>query len=130
MANAQLSRKICFWRNTIDGNIKMGMPEEYPAPPFHQKIIAGTAHEAEFWSGKMREQEALLDRVEVEKREEIEGRMKAEIRSHIHHLIANGRNNLNKDFLRTYLNKFGDQGNKWKSKRESFLHSEGYERGH
>jgi hypothetical protein len=130
MANAQLSRKIVFWVDTIKGTIKMGMPEEYPAPPFHEKIICGTAHEAEHWSQKMREQEALLDRMNLEEREEKEGRMKAEIRSHIHHLIANGRNSLNRDFLRTYLNKFGDQDYKWKSKRESYLHAEGYERGH
>ena len=129
MPNAQLSTKVVFWIDTITGTIKMGLPENYPAPPYHEKIVCGTTHEAEAWSDKMRQQEDLRDRVNSEQREEIEGRMKAEIRSHIHHLMGNSRNNLNHDFLQTYLKKFGDQDYKWKSKRESFLHQEGFEHG-
>jgi hypothetical protein len=128
--NAQLSRKIVFWRDTLTNNIKMGLPEEFPAPDWHEKIVCSTAHEAEHWSQKMREQEALREQMEDEKREEIEGRLRANLRSHMMHLMANARNNLNREFLRKHLESYESRPDKTRMRRESYLHAEGYEKGH
>ena len=129
--NAYLSKPVVYYLNTINGEIKMGFPQEYPAPPFHEKIVCNTVWDVEHWSKKMREQDRVKQMMDDERRGEAEERMRSEIRSHIHHLIANARNNKNKDFLRYYLKKIDSQPNdptKWK--RESFLHIEGYEQGH
>jgi hypothetical protein len=127
--NAQLSRKIVYWQHGMSGEIKMGLPEEYPAPPFHVKIVCGTAHEAERWSEKMRQQEIERDAINDEQRDEIEGRMRAEHRSHILHLMANARNNINREFLRRHLELYDKRPDKTRMTRESYLHAEAYEKG-
>jgi hypothetical protein len=127
--NAQLTKKIVFWLDTCSGDIKMGLPEQYPAPYAHTKVVCGTAHEAEFWSEKMRQQESVRSRLEDEHRDEVEGRMKANLRSHIHHLMANARNNKNRDFLARHLELYDKRPDKTKIKRESYLHAEAFEHG-
>lgn len=128
--NAQLTKKIVYWQHSVTGTIKMGLPEEYPAPDYHQKIICGTVQEAEHWSQKMRNQERDRAQIEDEKRDEAESRNRSQIRSHIFSLMANARNNFNRDFLKYYMAKYGDGPNDpTKVNRESFLHSEGYEQG-
>jgi len=128
--SAQLSKKIVFWRDTLTGEIKMGLPEQYPAPWAHEKIVCGTAHEAEQWSQKMREQENVRQQLEDDKREEIEGRLRHNLRSHIHHLMVNARNNTNREFLRRHLEVYDQRPDKWRMKHESYLHAEAYEQGH
>lgn len=128
--NAQLSKKIVYWRDTLSGDIKMGLPEEYPAPAYHEKIVCGTAHEAELWSGKMRQQEMFRERLKDEEREEVEGRLRANLRSHIHHLMANARNNKNREFLRRHLELYDQRPDGWRTQHESYLHAEAYEHGH
>lgn len=127
--NAQLGTKIVFWRDTLTGNIKMGLPVEFPAPDFHEKIVCNTAHDAEHWSQVMRNQEASREQMEDEKREEIESRLKANLRSHILHLMANARNNLNREFLRRHLEAYDNRPDKTRMRRESYLHAEAYEKG-
>ena len=124
-----LATKIIFWRNTTNGQVVMGMPEQFPAPPYFEKIVCGTVQEAERWSGIMRQQEAERDQIKDEEREEAEERMKSNLRSHIHAQIANARNSMNRDFLVKHLEAYDNRINRTKSKRESFLHAEGYERG-
>lgn len=130
MRQAQLSKKIVFWLNTINGDIKMGLPEQYSAPDYHEKIICGTVQEAEKMSQKMRDQEREREMMAVEMREEKEEKLRSEHRSHLNHLMANASNNLNRDFLRGYVNKNLNRPNDPTAvRRESFLHSEGYEHG-
>ena len=108
----------------------MGLPQEYDAPPYHEKIVCSTVWDVDRWSQKMRDQDKTRQQMEDDKRMAIEERLRGEVRSHLHHLIANARNNLNKDFLRYYLersNKVPDDPTRWN--RESFLHIEGYEKG-
>jgi hypothetical protein len=128
--NAQMSKKIVFWLDTLSGQIKMGLPEEYPAPAFHEKIVCGSVFEAERWSHKMRRQEAEREAQEDAKRDEIEERMRANHRSHILHLMANARNNINREFLRRHLELYDARPDRTKSKRESYLHAEAFEKGH
>jgi hypothetical protein len=113
----------------MTGEIRMGLPEEYPAPWMFEKIVCGTAHEAECWSQKMREQESARERLENEKREEIEEHMKAQLRSHIRNLMVNARNNMNREFLRRHLELYDERPAGWKTKRKSYLHAEAFEHG-
>ena len=124
-----LSRGVVFWYNGTTGEIRMGLPEEYPAIPGFEKIVCKTAQEAETWSERMRRWETVKAEMEDEQREMIEGPMRAELRSHIHHLMANARNNINREFLRRHLELYSQRPDKTKVKRESYLHSEAYEKG-
>ncbi len=128
--NAQLSRKIVFWLNTTNGQLVMGLPEEYPAPTFYEKIVCNTAHDAERLSQRMREQEAEREAMEDENREYIEAELVRNLRGHIHAQIAKARDWKNREFLQRHLELYDQRQAKWKWKRESYLHAEGYEHGH
>lgn len=131
MRNAYLTKAVVYYLNTVNGEIKMGFPEEYDAPPFHEKIVCKTVWDVERWSHKMREQDRIRQQMDDDKRGAIEERMRGEIRSHIHHLIANAKNNLNRDFMKRYLEKSDQKSSdptRWK--RESYLHMEGFEVNH
>lgn len=130
MRNAYLSKPVVFWLDTISGTVKMGLPEQFPALPYHEKIVCNTVWDIERWSEKMRQQDRIKQQVDDETRGALEERTRGEIRSHIHNLMANSRNNFNRDFLRGYLRKTENkQGDPTKWGRESFLHIEGYESG-
>lgn len=128
--NAQLSKKIVYWYDGTTGDIRMGLPEEFPAPYGFEKIVCNSAHEAEMWSERMRQREAIKFRMEDEQREMIEGQLRANLRSYIHHQMANARNNINREFLRRHLELYDGRLERWKMTRESYLHSEGYEHRH
>src|SRR5690348_15464747 len=98
-----LAVKIVFWLDTLTGLYKMGLPEQFPAPPYHEKIVCATAHEAERISAIIRQQEASLEARKDEEREEVEGRYLRNLRSHMHNQIANARNAMNRDFLKYFL---------------------------
>lgn len=124
-----LARKITFWMDTRTGQLTMGLPEEFPAPPFYEKIVCGTAHEAEKYSARMRQQEASREAMKDEEREQVEGEIIRNLRGHMHNQMANARNAMNRDFLRLFLKRQEQAVNKTKMKRESYLHSEAYESG-
>ena len=128
--NAQISTKIVYWYDGTTGEIRMGLPENFPAPYGFEKIVCNTAHEAEVWSERMRKQEAIKQQMEDEERELIEGQLRSNLRSHIHHQMANARNNINREFLRRHLELYDKRQDRWKMTRESYLHNEGYEQGH
>lgn len=128
--NAQLKTKIVFWLDTRSGQLTMGLPENFPAPPYYEKIVCGTAHEAETVSRKMREQEQSREAMIDEHREEIEGELIRNLRGHMYTQMANARDSKNRDFLRIFLDRQEKAVNKTKMKRESYLHSEAYEQGH
>jgi hypothetical protein len=130
MANAQLSKKVCFWYNGTSGAILTGMPEEYSAPRGFEKIVCNTAHEAEMWSERQRKYEAFKESLKQEERELVEGPIRDNIRSEILHQIANARNSINRDFLKRHLEEYDKKQDPWKWKRESYLHAEAFEKGH
>ena len=127
--NAGLSKSICFWQHQITGQIVMGLPENFPSPPYYNKLVAHTAHEAERYSQMMREQEALRESMIDEEREAIEGEIVRNLRSHMHNQIANARNNMNRDFLKIWLERNDHYVDRTKTKRESYLHLEAFEQG-
>jgi hypothetical protein len=127
--NAQLSKKICYYYNGTSGEIRMGLPERFPAPPGFEKIICASAHDAEVWSDRLRKYNAFKESIKDEERNLIEGQWRSELRSHIRHLMANARNAYNRDAMRYFLDKHFDN-DKSKTVREEYLHSEGYEQGH
>jgi hypothetical protein len=126
----QLKIKVIFWQHGITGQLVMGAPEGYPAPPFYNKIVCNTAHEAEHYSRLMRDQEASRESMIDEEREGIEGEMIRNLRSHMHHQMAHARNAMNRDFLRIWLERQERMVNKTRSERVSYLHAEGFESGH
>ena len=126
---AQLSTKIVFWYDGTCGEIRMGLPEQFPAPMGFEKIVCNSAHEAEAWSERMRKWESVKQQMEDEQREMIEGPIRANLRSYMQHQMANARNNMNREFLRRHLELYDKRPDKTKMQRESYLHSEAYERG-
>jgi hypothetical protein len=128
--NAQLARKIVYWYDETTGDIRMGLPEQFPAPRGFQKIVCNSAHEAETWSERMRRWERIKQQMEDEQRELVEGPIRANLRSYMHHQMANARNNMNREFLRQHLEQYGARPDKTKTTRESYLHAEGFEHGH
>jgi hypothetical protein len=129
-ANAQLRSKPVVYYNSTSGEIMNGLPEEFPAPYGFQKIVCTSAREAEQWSERQRKWENFKHSLKQEERALIEGRILSEMRSHMHHLMANARNNINRDFLRRSLENLDNTPEPWKSKRESYLHAEAFENGH
>lgn len=129
MRAAQLHTKIVFWYEGTTGEIRMGLPEIFPAPYGWQKIVCNTAQEAETWSQRMRQWEKVKQEMEDEQRELVEGPIRDNLRKHIHHLAANARNNMNRDFLLMHLQKYDARGDKTRTERESYLHSEAFEHG-
>ena len=127
--NAQLQTKIVYWYNGTSGEIRMGLPEDFPAPYGFEKIVCNSAHEAEIWSERMRRWEAVKEQMEDEQREMIEGPIRDNLRSYMHHQMANARNNMNREFLRRHLELYDKKPDKTKSKRVSYLHAEAFEKG-
>jgi hypothetical protein len=129
--NAQLSKKVCYWRDVNTGKLKMGLPDNYPAPDRHEKIVCGTTYEAEAMSERMRQQDRREDQKYSETRGAREEAIKKEIRSELHHRMANSRNNINREFMRVYMEKYGNRpDDPTAAQRESYLHNEAFERGH
>ena len=127
--DALLSQKVCYWHDGTSGEIRQGLPENYPAPHGFEKIVCNTAHEAELWSTRMRRWEAVKQAMEDEQREMIEGPIRANLRKHIQHLASNARNNMNRDFLLMHLKNYDSRPDLTKTRRVSYLHSEGFEQG-
>jgi transketolase len=132
MPNAQLSTKVVFYYNGTSGEIRMGLPEQFDAPPGFQKIVCTSSYDAEAWSGRMRSWEEFKSRIEEEQRQMMDSHARSEMRSHMHHLMANAKNAATREFLarslenseRRYQRVHGHE------RRESYLHSEGFEHGH
>lgn len=130
MGNVQLSNKPCFYYNSTNGAILSGLPEQFPAPQGFEKVVCNNVHEAEKWSARQRAWEEFKHNLKMEEREMIEGPIRERLRSDIHHLMSNSRNNVNRDFLARYLETSGAMQPGWKYQRESYLHAEGFEQGH
>lgn len=128
--SAQLGTKVVFWFNRKLNRIVMGAPENFPAPRGFEKIVCTSAHEAEIWSQRMRDQDKADQEQSDYERELIEGPMREYARAELRHLMANARNNLNRDFCKFALAKLEEAEQRGKTIRESYLHAEAYEAGH
>lgn len=129
MNNAQLTSKVVYWYDGMSGEIRMGLPEQYPAPYGFTKVVCNTVHEAEVWSGRMRQRELAKQQAEDEEREAIEGPIRDNLRKHMLHLASNARNNMNRDFLLKHVENYEQRPNLTRNQRVSYLHQEAYERG-
>jgi hypothetical protein len=128
-SKAQFSKKPVFYRSA-GGQIMSGMPENIAAPYGYEKIVCGSAREAERYSELQRRQERVTYGRQQEERGAIEGQFRDAIRSEMRTKMANARNNLNRDFMKRALERNEGKGDPTRYERESFLHSEGYEQGH
>ena len=128
--NAQLSKKVIYYQNEKTGEIRMGLPENFPTTSGFQKVVCGSALEAERWSNKLRQYNLSKERMKDEERSQIEGEIAKQIRSEIHHRIANSRSKYGKVFMERALERMDKAESRRKMTREEYLHSEGYERGH
>lgn len=129
MPNAQLKHKICYWRDPINKELRMGLPEQFSPPYGWEKIVCGTALQAEWWSNELRKQDKIREEIKWQERESIEGPMAAQLDSHLRNLMANAKNNVTKDFLRRHLERYAKRPKPWEWKRESYLHSEAFDEG-
>lgn len=127
--NAQLRTKLVYYYDGTTGEIRMGLPEQFPAPYGYQKIVCASVHDAETWSERMRRWEATKQEMEDIQREMVEGPIRDNLRKHMQHLAANARNNMNRDFLLKHLENYERRPNLTKTERVSYLHQEAYERG-
>lgn len=127
--NAQITKKVVFYKSNTTGEVMTGAPEHFAAPAGYEKIVCNNVMEAERWSGSQRSWEAGRHAELMERREREEGPIRDQIRSEILHNMANARNDTNREFLRRHLEQYDKKDAPWKYKRESYIHAEGYEDG-
>lgn len=125
--NAQISKKVVYFKNDRTGEIRMGLPEQFPASQGFHKVVCNSAHEAEVWSERLRQYNMSKENRVNEARERVEGAIRDEIRRNMHHVMANSRNNINREYVRRYLDKMDRIPSH--AVREEYLHSEAYEKG-
>ena len=126
---AQLSNKVTFYKDA-SGKLMAGLPENIPAPRGFEKIVCGSALEAERYSSLQRRQEQVEHRYQQEQRGAIEAEFIGQIRSDRRTLMANARDNKNRDFLRRAEEMSAGRSDPTRYERESFLHAEGFEQNH
>ena len=130
--NAQLSKPICYYFSNPSvyggtGEIIMGLPEQYAAPPGFEKIVCTSTAAAEKWSARMRKWEETKEEIaQMYQRHQEEKQFKA-VLSDIDNKIANARDNINRDFMiQARANAVKRYEDRFAMTRESFLHSEAY----
>ena len=106
-----------------------GLPANLPAPRGYEKIVCNSASEAERYSELQRRQERVEHRSQQEQRASIENEFASEIRSEMRTKMANARNPKNREFMRRALERMDNRKDPTAFERESFLHSEAYEKG-
>ena len=130
--NAQLSKPVCYYFSNPSvyggtGEIIMGLPEQYAAPPGFEKIVCTSTAAAEKWSARMRKWEETKEEIaQMYQRHQEEKQFKA-VLSDIDNKIANARDNINRDFMiQARANAVKRYEDRFAMTRESFLHSEAY----
>ena len=126
---AQMDKKVVFFKDS-SGRIMAGMPENIPAPKGYEKIVCGSALEAERYSSLQRRQEQIEHRYQQEQRGAVEAEFIGQIRSDRRTLMANARNNKNRDFLRRAEEMSEGRRDPTAYERESYLHAEAFEDRH
>lgn len=138
--NQQLTKSVTFYFSNPTayyqgqqgtGEIIMGLPEQYAAPPGFEKIVCQTAMQAEKWSQRMRVWEETKEQIAQAYQRHQESEQVEKIRSQMRDNIANARNQLNRDFAIQALDNFNKRyEDRFATQRTSFLHSEGYSADH
>ena len=128
LGNAQLTKKVVYFHNARTGEIRMGLPEQFPVSKGFDRVVCNSTHEAEVWSDKLRKYNVSKESRHDERREEFEGAIRKEIRSNIQHLMANSHSKIGKEFMGRYLDRM-ERTDRTRMTREEYLHSEGYEQG-
>ena len=128
-SKAQMDKKPTFYRDS-SGKIMSGMPENVPAPRGYEKIVCGSALEAEKYSELQRRQERFEHRAQQESRGAIENEFASEIRSEMRTKMANARNATNREFMRRALERMDNRKDPTAFDRESYLHAEAFEDRH
>lgn len=136
LINQQLTKKVIYYFSNPTvyggtGEIMMGLPEEYAAPPGYEKIVCSTMMQAELWSKRMRIWEETKEKLAQAYQRAQESEQVQAIRSQMRDNIRNARNQVNRDFAIQALENFDKRyEDRFNFQRESFLHSEAYEAGH
>lgn len=131
--NAQLAKPVIYYFSNPSvyggtGEIIMGLPEQYAAPPGFEKIVCTSTAAAEKWSGRMRVWEAAKEQMAQAYQRKQEEDQVRQMRSDMMNNIANARNQLNRDFAIQALANFDKRyEDRFKFERTSYLHSEGHE---
>ena len=130
--NAQLAKAIVYYFSNPSvyggtGEIIMGLPEQYAAPPGFEKVVCTSTAAAEKWSARMRKWEETKEEIaQMYQRHQEEKQFKA-VLSDIDNKIANARDNINRDFMiQARANAVKRYEDRFAMTRESFLHSEAY----
>ena len=126
---AQMDKKPVFYLDR-SGKVMSGMPENIPAPYGLQKIVCGSALEAERYSSLQRQQERVDHRRQQAERGAIEGQFQSEIRSEMTTKMLNARNATNREFMRRALEMNAKRSDPTAYERESYLHAEAFEDKH
>jgi len=130
--NAQLAKPVIYYFSNPavyggTGEIIMGLPEQYAAPPGFEKVVCTSTAAAEKWSARMRKWEATKEEIAQAYQRHQEEKQFKELLSDMDHRIANAENNINRDFLiRARENAVKRYEDRFAMTRESFLHSEGF----
>ena len=130
--NAQLSKPVCYYFSNPavyggTGEIIMGLPEQYAAPPGFEKVVCTSTAAAEKWSARMRKWEETKEEIAQMYQRHQEEKQFKDVLSDIDNKIANARDNINRDFMiQARANAVKRYEDRFAMKRESFLHSEAY----
>lgn len=122
--------KVVFYRYPkLNNRINVGFPDEFPAPPGAEKIVCTTAREVERYSQMIRDQEKIEQEMTDYERELKEGPMREHCRKELQHLMANARNQVNRDFCMFALKKLDEADANGRNIRQSYMHIEAHESG-
>ena len=130
--NAQLSKPVCYYFSNPavyggTGEIIMGLPEQYAAPPGFEKVVCTSTAAAEKWSARMRKWEETKEEIAQMYQRHQEEKQFKDVLSDIDNKIANARDNINRDFMiQARANAVKRYEDRFAMKRESFLHSEAF----
>lgn len=133
--NAQLAKPVIYYFSNPavyggTGEIIMGLPEQYAAPPGFEKVVCTSTAAAEKWSGRMRKWDETKEEIaQMYQRKQEEDQVR-QMRSDMIHNITNARNQVNRDFAIQALANFDRHyEERFAMERTSYLHSEGHEAG-
>ncbi len=121
---------VFYWNKDTDHTL-VGFPEQFPCPhKGYQKIVCQNAADVDRWDAKLRAQEKRIEEMTDEQREAIEGPMRRQARAELYTLMANARNEFNREFCRQGIAKIDEYEEELKKKKtEKFQHIVGYEDG-
>ncbi len=120
---------VVFYVHATSKIITIGAPENFPAPRGFLKVVCRTAAEVDAMSQKMRDQERRQDEMTDEAREAVEGPIRQWARGQLLTAMANARNNINREFCRSALQKMDEDDERRRMKKISYMHSEAFEDG-